>query len=116
MNIMERRRREETRALFEGQLDALKKGETARLRESGLVMTDAQQSEFDTLCAGIFSHPRGDELLAWLSKMTLDQIAGPGVEPNQLLHLEGQRYFCSLLLNAVIRGRAPRAQHTEATS
>jgi hypothetical protein len=103
--IFERRRAREFAFRFADELKRAKEGDRPKLRESGLLMSDEQSAEFDRLCAQVFAHPRGDELLDLLELMTIGQTNGPGVDPSALLHLEGQRYHQSVLSNAVLRGR-----------
>lgn len=71
----------------------------------GLEMTVAEEANLNEAFAMSFRGARGKEVLAYLARLTIDRIGGPGVEPNALLHMEGGRYVYGLIRSRIELGR-----------
>jgi hypothetical protein len=52
-----------------------------------------------------FAGERGEFVLNYLKHVTLNAVAGPGVDPNHLMHLEGQRFVVGLIDQRIRYGR-----------
>lgn len=54
-------------------------------------------AQIASLAVDVFGTPSGAEFLGYLRSQTIEQVAGPAVDPNQLMHLEGQRFLVGLI-------------------
>lgn len=55
--------------------------------------------------AEIFGTPTGQEVLKYLRSVTIEMVNGPAVTPNELMHMEGQRYLVGLIERRIVHGR-----------
>ena len=51
--------------------------------------------------SAVFDTPAGKEVLNYLRSITIESVNGPIIEPNQLLHHEGQRYIVAIVENRI---------------
>jgi len=51
--------------------------------------------------SAIFDTPTGKEVLNYLRSISIESVNGPIIEPNQLMHHEGQRYIVAILENRI---------------
>jgi hypothetical protein len=65
-------------------------------------ITDKQISQN---VAEIFSTATGQEVLKYLRSVTIEMVNGPAVSPNELMHMEGQRYLVGLIERRIAHGR-----------
>jgi hypothetical protein len=45
----------------------------------------------------VFRTPAGQAVLGYLKSMTINLVSGPGVGPDHLMHLEGQRFAIAMI-------------------
>ena len=64
-----------------------------RTKESDEIISKNVSAVFDT--------PAGKEVLNYLRSITIESVNGPIIEPNQLLHHEGQRYIVAIVENRI---------------
>lgn len=55
--------------------------------------------------AALFTGGSGELVLNYLKHISINAVAGPGIDPNSLLHLEGQRYIVGLIETRVKLGQ-----------
>lgn len=63
----------------------------------GVVRTAEQEKELNEDMAQVFRGAQGKAVLDYLKSLTLNNVAGPGIEPNSLMHLEGQRFLVAVI-------------------
>lgn len=56
----------------------------------------------------ILGSPAGQLVLDYLRSITINRVNGPSVHPDSLMHLEGQRYIVSVLVNRLNASREGR--------
>jgi len=62
-----------------------------------VVRTAEQEKELNEDMAQVFRGAQGKAVLDYLKSLTLNNVAGPGIEPNSLMHLEGQRFLVAVI-------------------
>jgi hypothetical protein len=73
---------------------------------------DAQtEARLNQLAHRIFTTGDGHEFLNYLANITLNRPFGPGVAPDTLMHLEGQRYIVG-----IVKARIQQAEKADAPS
>ena len=72
----------------------------------GAVRSVEADTELNKLFAQLFNGPGGQQVLNYLASITINNINGPGLDPNGLIHLEGQRF-----LYGIIRQRITEADN-----
>lgn len=71
----------------------------------GLVMSEGEDRKLNDAVKTAFETPAGRRVLQWLESITINRVAGPGVNTEQLMHMEGGRYVV-----AAIRARIQQAK------
>lgn len=71
----------------------------------GLEMTSEQEGALNEALAMCFRGSRGKEALDYLARLTVERIAGPNIDPNALLHMEGGRYVYGVIKARVELGK-----------
>lgn len=56
-------------------------------------------------CAITFATDAGQFVLDYLKHITIHAVAGPGVDPGHLMHLEGQRFVVGIIEARVKHGQ-----------
>jgi hypothetical protein len=74
----------------------------------GLPSSEANERELDLLCAAVTRGAAGKKFMTYLRTLTINRIAGPGVTPDYLLHLEGQRYLYGIIEKRAERGKVQK--------
>lgn len=74
----------------------------------GLVTNQESEDKINNACASVFKTPAGKILLDYLRKVTVDRVAGPEVNPNALLHMEGGRWVYGILVSRNELGKQKR--------
>lgn len=67
------------------------------LGPDGLTYTTTRNREIDDMIVAAFGRGAGREALAYLRSVTIENIGGPGVGPNELMHREGQRFLVGVI-------------------
>lgn len=71
----------------------------------GIKRTKTQEQNINKLFSEVFNNESGAELLRYLRSVTIEMVAGPDVNPNSLVHLEGQRYIVGLMERRLERSK-----------
>ena len=71
----------------------------------GRKRTDQDEHDLNARFARVFGTDDGEKVLAYLRRITIESVSGPGVDPNGLLHLEGQRYLTGIIQARINHGR-----------
>ena len=74
----------------------------------GLLTNQAAEDKINDACASVFRTGAGKILLDYLRKVTVDRVAGPEVNPNALLHMEGGRWVYGILVSRNELGKQKR--------
>lgn len=77
----------------------------ANIGIDGFQRPKADDERISQNIAEIFSSPTGAEVLRYLRSVTIEMVSGPAVTPNELMHMEGQRYLVGLLERRIAHGR-----------
>ncbi len=95
--------------------DALREGLKKKIEEGprpprlsqidGIEISVEDEAALNEVFAMCFRGARGKQAIEYLASITINRIAGAGVEPNTLLHLEGSRYLYGVILARVELGR-----------
>jgi len=56
------------------------------------------------LVSGVFSSTGGKEVLKYLRSITIESVAGPYINPNELMHREGMRHLVGIIEQRIARG------------
>lgn len=70
----------------------------------GKIRYAEEEERLNRLFAACFSTPAGTAVLEHLKSITINTAAGPGVQPNELMHREGQRFLVGLINQRIARG------------
>lgn len=73
----------------------------------GVARTAKEEQRLNHVIGQLFRGRNGKEALAYLRSITLETVAGPNVQPNGLLHLEGQRYIVGVILERIELAKDP---------
>ena len=65
-----------------------------------------EDKKLNKLFSSAFTTPSGKAVLNYLKQISLFSVAGAGVDPNHLLHLEGQRYIVAEIELRIEIGKA----------
>ena len=65
----------------------------------GLVTNQHSEDQINSACASVFKTGAGKILLDYLRRLTVDRVAGPEVNPDALLHMEGGRWVYGILVS-----------------
>ena len=63
----------------------------------GLVMERGEDAKLNDAIKLAFSTAPGKRVLQWLESITIRRVAGPGVNTEHLMHLEGGRYIVAAI-------------------
>jgi hypothetical protein len=96
-------RREQLRDNIRNQLDPPSGERVSSL--DGMPISAEDEAVLNEAFALTFRGRRGQSVIDYLARLTVDRIAGPGVEPNALLHMEGSRYIYGVIKARVEIGR-----------
>ena len=53
----------------------------------------------------VFNGPAGEAVLNYLKSITINHIHGAGIDPNTILHYEGQRHLVGLIQSRINLGK-----------
>lgn len=71
----------------------------------GFKRDESDEQRLNAMFAEVFKGGPGLEILTYLKSVTVNAVLSPGqVEPNALMHLEGQRYLVHLIDKRVEKG------------
>ncbi len=87
---------------------AIRKGEAdpdQMIGIDGIVRKIDEEKRLNEMFAITFREQLGQDVLAYLRSITLDNISGPMVSDGELRHLEGQRYLARIILQRTNIGR-----------
>jgi hypothetical protein len=89
------------------ELDRLKRLATgeACIGIDGVQRSVQAERDLNKIAAQIFATPGGEQLLAWLKRITVNNVQGPAVSDAELRHIEGQRYVVALLQQRIQHGQ-----------
>jgi hypothetical protein len=73
----------------------------------------ADERQLNEAFATTFNDKAGELVLDYLEHITLRTAAGPGVDPNHLMHLEGQRFIVGLIAARVRHGKNHEPSETQ---
>jgi hypothetical protein len=71
----------------------------------GVQRSAQAERDLNKIAAQIFATPGGEQLLAWLKRITVNNVQGPAVTDATLRHIEGQRYVVALLQQRIQHGQ-----------
>lgn len=71
----------------------------------GIQRTKKLEMELNHAAAAAFGTPAGEQLLAWLKRITVNNVQGPAAPDSTLRHLEGQRFIVALIQQRIEHGR-----------
>jgi hypothetical protein len=71
----------------------------------GIERSQTTDKQISQNVAEIFSTMTGQEVLKYLRSVTIEMVNGPAVSPNELMHMEGQRYLVGLIERRIAHGR-----------
>lgn len=63
-----------------------------------------REQELNRTFAQCFSSPAGQSVIQFLRQQTIETVSGPAVEPNSLMHLEGQRFLVGMIEQRIAAG------------
>lgn len=75
----------------------------------GLNRSSQADEQISQNVAEIFSSPTGKEVLRYLRSVTIEMVNGPAVTPNELMHMEGQRYLVGLIERRIAHGQRSKS-------
>jgi len=75
------------------------------LSVDGTVRNSEVEKNLNSLFAAVFAGDNGEKALAYIRSISIDQVSGPEIGPNKLMHLEGMRYLAAIIQNRVKKGR-----------
>lgn len=61
--------------------------------------------------SALFRTPTGRAVLDYLESITIRAVAGPAVDPNELMHREGQRFILSVISARMDAKQKKEAKH-----
>lgn len=71
----------------------------------GKVRSVQAERELNTSFVKTFATPDGERVLNYLTSITINEVAGPDVQTNPLLHKEGQRFIVGLVKRRLSLGK-----------
>lgn len=71
----------------------------------GLMTNQDIEDEINQACASAFKTGAGKTVLEYLRRLTIERVAGPGVDPNSLLHMEGARWVYGIIASRIEIGK-----------
>ena len=71
----------------------------------GMKRTPEDEAALNQTFALLFRGARGKEVLEYLESLTIHRVAGPGVDPNTVLHMEGSRFVVGIIKQRIQLGR-----------
>lgn len=74
----------------------------------GIIRTPKQEDNLNKTFAGVFSGDAGREVIRYLRSITIESVAGPAIDTNQLMHKEGQRFIVGIIERRIARGQNER--------
>lgn len=74
----------------------------------GTIRTPKQEDDLNKIFAGVFSGDAGREVIRYLRSITIESVAGPAIDTNQLMHKEGQRFIVGIIEQRIARGQNER--------
>ncbi|MDA0989739.1 MAG: hypothetical protein O3A51_03210 [Verrucomicrobia bacterium] len=82
--------------------------EAIRSPIDGMIRSTEQEDEINKLLSQLFSGPGAEVVLTYLAGITINNINGPGLDTNALIHLEGQRYLYGVIRHRINEGKNGR--------
>jgi hypothetical protein len=73
----------------------------------GLILERGEDAKLNDAVKHAFGTAPGKRVLEWLESITIRRVAGPGVNTDHLMHLEGGRYIVAAI-NARIQSAKER--------
>lgn len=71
----------------------------------GIQRQQAADEQISQNMAEVFGSPTGQAVLQYLRSVTIEMVNGPAVTPNELMHMEGQRFLVGLIERRIAHGR-----------
>lgn len=71
----------------------------------GIQRSKAADEQISQNVAEVFASPTGQAVLQYLRSITIEMVNGPAVTPNELMHMEGQRFLVGLIERRIVHGR-----------
>lgn len=71
----------------------------------GIQRQQALDEQISQNVAEVFGSPTGQSVLQYLRSVTIEMVNGPAVTPNELMHMEGQRFLVGLIERRIAHGR-----------
>lgn len=65
----------------------------------------AVERQINEACMIAFASASGQLVLQYLRQVTIESVGGPGIAPDHLMHLEGQRFIVGVLEQRVKLGQ-----------
>jgi hypothetical protein len=75
------------------------------LSVDGVLRSGQKEKDLNSLFAAVFAGDNGEKALAYIRSVSIDQVSGPEISPDKLMHLEGMRYLAAIIQNRVKKGR-----------
>ena len=71
----------------------------------GIKRPAVEEHRLNEALALCFSGEAGAAALAYLRAVTIESVGGPGIRPDHLMHLEGQRFIVGLIEQRIRYGK-----------
>jgi hypothetical protein len=75
----------------------------------GVYWSPEQRKKLNALCAELADHPKFQDFLGYLRALTIECVEGDSVNPQSLVHREGQRWLVKLIEGRIESGRRDRS-------
>jgi len=82
---------------------------TLSSRYDGFSRTPAQEKDLNLAFASVFRGADGKIVLDYLKSISIQNVSGPNVDTNSLLHLEGQRFLVGIIAQRFEAGLEKKA-------
>jgi hypothetical protein len=71
----------------------------------GRVRSAATERRLNDACVSAFASAAGQFVLQYLRQITIESVGGPGIAPDHLMHLEGQRFIVGVIEQRIKLGQ-----------
>ncbi len=75
------------------------------LPPDGISRTPEAEYKINNAFSTIFNGKAGEAVLNYLKSITVNHVHGAGIDPNALLHYEGQRHIIGLIQTRITHGK-----------
>ena len=71
----------------------------------GRIRSAAMERQLNEACVSTFATAAGKFVLQYLRQVTIESVGGPGIAPDHLMHLEGQRFVVGVIEQRIKLGQ-----------